>query len=75
VDPNQLCSDPDPGSHVNLDPEFSSQLVFKSVSMDLQTKINFSNKKNLALVHKICFRILSAPDPDPNQLFGSVSCK
>jgi len=31
--------------------------------------------KTQVLQHKICIRILSAPDPDPRQLFGSWSCK
>jgi len=38
-------------------------------------KSNLDNMKTQVLLHKICNRILSAPDSDPNQLFGSGSWK
>jgi hypothetical protein len=109
VDPNRLCSDPDPASHVHSDPDpapgseqdpnkfgsgsnlnmsnflkikdltvvkmiilvlkFSSQVILKSMYIHLETKFKFLSIKNHVLLNKICIRILSAPDPDPNQLF------
>ena len=51
--------------------KFSSQQILKSECFSLMTKTNFYCMKTQVLLHNICIRILSAPDMDPNQLFGS----
>jgi len=43
--------------------------------MYLEKKIKFYSTNIQVLLNKICIRILSAPDPDPNQLYGSGSCQ
>jgi len=55
--------------------KFSSQVILKSMYIRLETKFKFLSIKNHVLLNKICIRILSAPDPNPNQLLGSGSCK
>jgi len=43
--------------------------------MSLRSKFKFYSIANQALIHEIYIRILSDPDPDPDQLFGSGYCK
>jgi len=49
------------------------QVILKSIYVFLETKFKFYSMKNQVSLDKICILILSPPDP--NQLFGSGSCK
>ena len=51
------------------------QVILKSIYVFLETKFKFYSMKNQVSLDKICIGILLAPDPDPNQLLGSASCK
>jgi len=45
---------------------FHFQVILKPIYIYLEIKFKFLRMKNQVFLNKICIRILSAPDPDPN---------